>query len=125
VTYDPSTGREVSRSGFSDQHIIDRSWNTGVAWHEGQLFGLANQIIGVVTALALIGMSVVGVLMWLRRRSPGTLGAPTRNSDARLGRVAAPLLILGILLPLFGASVLAVILIELVFVKAGILRSNT
>ena len=123
VTYDPSTGGEVGRRGFADQHIIDRIVNTGVAWHEGQLFGVANQIVGLLTAVALIGVSVLGVLMWLRRRSPGTLGAPPGYGDPRPGWVAAPLVILCILLPLFGASVLAIGLVELAFAKAGIFRS--
>jgi uncharacterized iron-regulated membrane protein len=63
VSYDPATGRETARRGFADQHVIDRVVNTGVAWHEGQLFGVANQIIGVLTALALIVLSLVGALM--------------------------------------------------------------
>jgi uncharacterized iron-regulated membrane protein len=123
VTYDPVTGGQAGRSGFADQHLVDRVVNTGVAWHEGQLFGVANQIVGLLTAVALIGVSGLGVLMWLRRRSPGTLGAAPRNGDPRLGWVAAPLVILGILLPLFGASVLVIGLVELAFAKAGIFKS--
>lgn len=65
VTYDPITGAEKSRSGFADQHVLDQIVNTGVAWHEGQLFGLANQLIGLATATALITLSIVGILMWL------------------------------------------------------------
>ncbi len=53
VSYDPATGAEVERSGFADKHAIDRAVGYGIAWHEGQLFGLANQLIGVATALAL------------------------------------------------------------------------
>src|ERR1044071_2474984 len=65
VSYDPATGMEVSRSGFADRHLIDRIVNTGIAWHEGQLFGVANQLMGLATALALIVVSLLGVLMWL------------------------------------------------------------
>jgi uncharacterized iron-regulated membrane protein len=112
ATFDPPTGREVSRSGFSDQHIIDRIVNTGVAWHEGQLFGLVNQIIGVLTALALTGISVLGVLMWLRRRTPRTFGAPVASTGKGLGWVALPLIALCIMLPLFGVSVIVILLAE-------------
>eukprot|EP01037_Dinobryon_pediforme_P047402 gene47402-61526_t len=42
VTYDPATGGETGRSGFADQHALDRNANTGGAWHEGQLFAVAN-----------------------------------------------------------------------------------
>ena len=78
----PPPAPKTGRSGFADTHVIDRIVNTGVAWHEGQLFGLANQLLGLVTAIALIAMSVIGVLMWLRRRPSGELGAPPRPSGA-------------------------------------------
>ena len=111
VTYDPVTGAEAGRSGFADQHLIDRVVNTGVAWHEGQLFGLANQIIGLLTAIALIGLSVVGVAMWLRRRPEGRIGAPA-SSPVKLGWVMLAIVALGVLLPLFGASVVLIVILD-------------
>jgi uncharacterized iron-regulated membrane protein len=113
ITYDPVTGSEIERSGFADKHVIDRIVNTGIAWHEGQLFGLANQIMGVATALALVAVSILGSLLWLKRRPTGELGAP---SPARGMRTSYPLLIalimLGALLPLFGASLLLILAID-------------
>jgi uncharacterized iron-regulated membrane protein len=122
VTYDPSTGAETGRRGFADTHVVDRVVNTGIAWHEGQLFGLANQLLGVVTALALVAVSIMGVLMWLRRRPRGELGAPAAVGKSRLpwGAVAA-LVVAGILLPLFGLSLLVLILVDRMVAVA---RSN-
>lgn len=111
ITYDPASGTQTGRSGFADQHLIDRVVNIGVAWHEGQLFGVANQIIGVLTAIALIGLSVVGVLMWLRRRPANDFGAPPAG-QVKLGWAAFALVALGILLPLFGASVLVILIVD-------------
>src|SRR3546814_9631501 len=48
VTYDMGTGREASREGFADGHVIDRVVGYGIAWHEGQLFGWVNQLVGVL-----------------------------------------------------------------------------
>jgi uncharacterized iron-regulated membrane protein len=62
VTFESRTARETGRRSFADQHVLDRLVNTGVAWHEGQLFGWVNQLIGVLTALTLLGMSGVGGL---------------------------------------------------------------
>jgi uncharacterized iron-regulated membrane protein len=45
VTYAPQGGAEAGCSDFSDKHVIDRVVNYGIAWHEGQLFGLANQML--------------------------------------------------------------------------------
>src|SRR5690606_10822180 len=67
ITYDPATGRETSRDGFADDHVIDRVVGYGIAWHEGQLFGWMNQLIGVLTAIGLIGIAVSGFVIWRRR----------------------------------------------------------
>jgi uncharacterized iron-regulated membrane protein len=112
VTYDSATGAETGRSSFADQHAIDRVVNTGIAWHEGQLFGLANQIVGVLTAIALMAVSIMGVLMWLRRRPQGTLGAPPAVGEARLRWGIAALVLAGLLMPLFGASLLVLFLLD-------------
>ena len=99
---------EVSRSDFADRHIVDRIVNTGIAWHEGQLFGLANQLLGLFTAIALIAISILGVLMWLSRRPEGKLAAPPAVSDAVPRGLIAAIIMAGLLLPLFGASVLLI-----------------
>ena len=107
VSYDPATGAEVSRSGFADKHVIDRAVNIGIAWHEGQLFGIANQLIGVATALALFTLAISGFLMWRRRKPEDALGAPPVARDpARLRGVAAIVLLLAALLPLLAASLI-------------------
>jgi uncharacterized iron-regulated membrane protein len=51
ITYDLATGRELSRKGQADKHVIDRAVGYGIAWHEGALFGWVNQLIGLLTAL--------------------------------------------------------------------------
>ena len=112
VTYDPASGIEIGRSGFADQHVIDRIVNTGVAWHEGQLFGLANQLIGVATAISLIAISVLGTLLWLKRRPRGQVGAPPRSGAAAPVWMFALVIVLGVLLPLFGASALVLALVD-------------
>ncbi|WP_293919485.1 PepSY-associated TM helix domain-containing protein [Sphingobium sp. UBA5915] len=112
VTYDPATGGETGRRGFDDQHVIDRIVNTGVAWHEGQLFGWVNQLIGVLTAIALIAVSILGVLMWLKRRPQGSVGAPPVVEGKARGWMITSLVVLALLLPLFGASLIFVLAAE-------------
>ena len=113
VSYDPETSIEVGRSGFADKHAIDRAVGFGIAWHEGQLFGLANQLIGVATALALFTLAISGFLMWRRRKPDDALGAPPGPRDpAKLKGVAALILILAALLPLLAASLILLWLAE-------------
>ena len=86
---------------------------TGVAAHEGQLFGPLNQAVGVFTALGLMTLSGSALVMWLPRRPQGRLGAPEPAESKRLGvglGVTAGLLF--IYLPLLGISAAFVILVE-------------
>jgi uncharacterized iron-regulated membrane protein len=122
VTYDPATGAETGRRGFADTHVVDRVVNTGIAWHEGQLFGLANQLIGLATALALTAISIMGILMWLKRRPKGELGAPAAEGGAASRGAIAALVVAGILLPLFGLSLLILLLIDRI--RAGLRRPS-
>lgn len=113
VVFDPMTGTEVSREVFGKKHIIDQIVGVGIAAHEGQLFGPLNQIIGVLTALGLVVLCVSAFVMWRRRAPDGVLGAPPLIPDARVGwGLAAIILVAAVLLPLLGASLLALAILE-------------
>lgn len=114
VTFDAINGAELMRSDFSDKHPIDRAIGYGIAWHEGQLFGLINQIIGLLTALALVGISLLGLIMWLKRRPPGELGAPKRLPTVHRPALFVATIVLGLLLPLFALSMVCILAIEMV-----------
>ena len=113
LVVDPATGSIVSREDFRDRHLIDRMVGIGIAAHEGQLFGWPNQALGLITAAGLVLISASGIVLWLRRREPGALAAPRAALGPRfsLGLVVLTAA-LGIYLPLFGASLLIVLLAE-------------
>jgi uncharacterized iron-regulated membrane protein len=114
ITFDDVTGDELSREGFADRHPIDQVVGYGLAWHEGALFGAINQGIGVLTAAALVTMSITGFLMWQRRRPAGALGAPPLPSDHRKPAfIMIATLVLAALLPLLAASLLLLWVIDL------------
>lgn len=113
LTFDPTTGEELSHERFADKHPIDRVVNYGIAWHEGQLFGLINQLIGVATALMLVTLSVSGFVIWRRRKPERALGAPPAPAEpARLRGVALIVLALALLLPLMALSLAALLVFE-------------
>ncbi len=118
IIVDPETGAEIRRTGFRDKHIIDQVINYGIAWHEGQLFGLVNQLIGLVTALAMLVMAVSGFILW-RRRYPGEgLGAPAPVlPPQRMRLVMVVTLALAALLPLLAVSLIAMLLLERLVAK--------
>lgn len=113
ITFDMATGVELSRTGFADKHVIDRVVNYGIAWHEGQLFGWINQLVGVLTAVALITLTVTGFMMWRRRKPAASLGAPPLPSAVHKMRGAVIILIvLAVLLPLLAGSLLVLWLFD-------------
>lgn len=108
-----STGEIVSRKDFRDRHWVDRAVGYGIAAHEGQLFGWFNQLLGLITALGLVLLSVSGFVLWWRRRDQGVLGAPKPLLNPRWSIGLLVLIVaLGVYLPLFGASLIAVVVLE-------------
>ena len=76
IQADPQTGSITGRLNFSQTMLLDRVVLTGVAIHEGQLFGVANQTLGLLTAAGLLTLCVSAVILWWSRRQVGVLGAP-------------------------------------------------
>jgi uncharacterized iron-regulated membrane protein len=111
---DMRTGALLRDQRFSDRPLVDRIVGVGVAAHEGQLFGIANQLLGLATALGLITLCVSAVVMWWRRRPDGALGVPAaRVTEFRIKPVlGATIVALALLLPVFGASLLCVALLD-------------
>lgn len=110
---DGATGHVLSRTDFAQRHWIDRAIGYGVAGHEGALFGIANQLLGTLTALFLIMVAVSGAVMWWRRRPVGLLGAPVRLSRPSVGVGLVGLVVaLGLYMPMFGATLILVLTAE-------------
>ena len=83
-------------------------------------FGAINQVIGVLTAAALVTLAITGFLMWRRRRPAGELGAPPLPADARKPAfVAVAMLVLAALLPLLAASLLLLWMIDRVLPRVS------
>ena len=110
---DGPTGQILTREDFSERRLVDRIVGYGVAVHEGQLFGWFNQLLNLLTAIGLMLLAVSSVVLWWRRRPDDVLGAPRLIGGApvAIGFVAL-LVVLGVLLPLFGATMVAVLLVE-------------
>lgn len=110
---DGATGLVLARRDFGERHWIDRAVGYGIATHEGQLFGIANQLLITLGALMLMTLSVSGAISWWRRRPSGRLGAPIPLSRPRFrGALIVMIVALGLAMPLFGVSLLVVLAVE-------------
>jgi uncharacterized iron-regulated membrane protein len=113
LTLDGATGHILSREDFGGWPMIDRIVGYGVAAHEGQLFGPANQLLNLAVALGLMTLAVSGAVMWWRRKPEDVLGAPALRAwpPLAIGFVGL-LVLLGVFLPMVGASMILVLLVE-------------
>ena len=121
LRYDARTGALQSRDDFAAKYPVDRIVAYAIAWHEGQLFGWVNQLIGLITALALVTVTVSGLVMWLKRKPAGAFGAPppaVRREWPRGWGFGVLAVFLLVWLPLFTASLSLVALIDGLVVAA-------
>lgn len=111
-------GNILERKDFADRPWLDRVIGMGVAIHEGQLFGWLNQLLGLLTALGLILLSLSAVVLWWKRLANTsllhTLGAPpaSQRPASHAWAMLAVVIGLGCLLPFFGLSLLLVLMLE-------------
>jgi uncharacterized iron-regulated membrane protein len=119
VAVDPYTGRVTEHIGWDDYSLLAQIRALGTELHTGTLFGLANQILLAVVAIAMIVLVAGGYRMWWRR-SPYRGQLPPAPLPA-LAQLPWPLaavavlaaLALGWYLPMFGASLAAFVVADI------------
>jgi len=102
---DQYSGKVLADVRFKDFGFMAKFYSFGIIWHEGQLFGLLNQIIGLITCLGVILLAVTGVAMWWSRRPQGQLAAPSTPAGfTQPPAVVVIAVVLAALLPLMAAT---------------------
>jgi len=115
---DGNSGEILQRQDFQSRPLLDRIVSTCIAAHEGQLFGWPNQLLGLLTALGLMTLSLTGACLWWRRRQAGALGAPpTGEKTGKPIWLVLVIVLLAIYLPLFGATLVVTLLLEKLLVR--------
>ncbi len=118
IHLDQYSGKVLFDAGFSDLGPVGKAIEWGVSVHMGQEFGRLNQFAMLAACLAIILMSVSGIVMWWQRRPKGSLGAPRYPSDYRVARGAvAILVVMALLFPLTGLSILVALVIDFLLPK--------
>lgn len=113
IHYDRYTGKPLIDIKFSEYGIGGKVIEFGVGVHMGQYWGLANQILMLMTCLAIVLTSVTAIFMWWKRRPSGRLGVPPMPSQTSVF-ITLTLVILGfgIAFPFTGFAILAMLAID-------------
>lgn len=113
IHVDRYSGSVLAQVGWADYATISRILSFAISIHQGKYFGVANQLLMLVAALAVLFLACSGVIMWWSRRPAKKFGAPPVPADPRMRRMAvAFILVLGIILPFVGASLLIVLFFD-------------
>lgn len=124
VAVDPMSGKVADVVRFADYPLGAKLSRWGIDAHMGALFGLANQLLLLVVAGTIVAMVVWGYRMWwLRRPTRGNvlrMGRPARRGAWREIPLPAVVVLLalavgvGLFLPLFGVTLAAFVVVDLV-----------
>jgi uncharacterized iron-regulated membrane protein len=118
VHLDQYSGRLLLDTGYADYGPLGRGLEWGINVHLGQQYGLVNKLVLLAACLGIVALAVSGGVMWWKRRPAGSLGLPPAPAERRLMLgVAAILAIGGVIFPLVGASMLAMLALDAVFTR--------
>ncbi|WP_370407440.1 PepSY-associated TM helix domain-containing protein [Tenacibaculum dicentrarchi] len=113
--FDQYSGELVKEHTWSDVGFLMRGRMWVMAFHQGQ-FGGWNWWLMFLVSLGLTLMTIAGLLSYLYRKEKGNWGVPKVSSQFKVGKLIIFILVLlGVLLPMFGISILLILLFEQLF----------
>jgi uncharacterized iron-regulated membrane protein len=127
LVLDAYTGAVLYQSGWDNLPLLAQATAIGIPFHRGE-FGWWNQALLILVALSTIFSVVSGYVMWLQRRKAGSLSAPAID---RRHALAIPwwmyfiLIMLGYALPVFGISLVLLLIFEVVTMFLGHKKNQT
>ena len=119
------TGRTITNATAEHDGALSQATSFGIAMHMGNQFGVLTRILATIACLGVIISALTGLLMWWHRRPAGSSGLPGPVGDSTRGNtprgavvaVSVAAVVLGLVFPVFGVSLLIVLAVEAVLAK--------
>lgn len=114
VHIDQYSGEIIARYSYDEYSTLAQVVSNAIATHEGRRFGIVSQIATVAFCIGVLFLCVTAPIMWWRRRKTASgLAAPKGSiSFKEHPWLFVALVLLCFALPLFGASVLLLLLLD-------------
>lgn len=109
VAVDPSTGVVTADTRHENLPPLQRARVWVLPLHTGAVGGTATKALALLACVGLVGLSVSGVWMWLARRPVGRWGLPRAVEGPVPVPAVVVILLLAVLLPTVGLSLVAVL----------------
>ncbi|PTI48557.1 PepSY-associated TM helix domain-containing protein [Staphylococcus succinus] len=109
---DQYSGENLGEVKYQEYGVIGKWFTWGIPLHEGHLFGVANKVINLLICVALLVAIGLGLTSWIKRMGNRKVKLPVRVQKPMSISLIIVLVILGLLMPLFGLSILVVFIIE-------------
>ncbi|TWU16944.1 PepSY-associated TM helix domain-containing protein [Allorhodopirellula heiligendammensis] len=115
-----STGFQIHRDTGEVMAVDDLADNPRYWWHRwayplhvGSVIGIISKIIWLGACVILVALPITGIWMWWKRRPAGRSGLPRKPPAGYVSRtVIVSIAMLCLLLPLFGLSVLLILILD-------------
>ena len=117
IHIDQYTGSVIADYRYDNYGPLGKAMALAITIHKGLEFGLFNQLAGLIICIGLIGMVITGVYMWWKRKPEGQIGAPKAKSITEFKGVFITLIILSIIFPLVGVSLIIIFILDRLIIR--------
>jgi uncharacterized iron-regulated membrane protein len=114
VHLDQYSGEIIGRYSYEEYSTLAQVVSNSIAIHEGRRFGIVSQVATTAFCIGVLFLCVTAPVMWWRRRKEGRgLSAPRGSINFKDHPwLVAGLIVMGVVLPLFGASLVLILLLD-------------
>ncbi|TXC85819.1 PepSY domain-containing protein [Metabacillus litoralis] len=114
---DQYTGAILTDYHFNNYGIVGKIVALGITLHKGTQFGWFNQIISLLICWGIIFVALSGYYLWLLRKKKHDISAPKAPSALKMKSYLILLIVLGLIFPLVGLTLIIVWLIDLLIIQ--------
>lgn len=114
---DQYTGAVLTDYRYDNYGWMGKAIALGITLHKGTQFGLINQLISVLICVGIVLVVCSGIYLWWKRKPSHQLGAPKSGSARHAYGFYILLVVLGIIFPLVGLSLIVIFLLDFLVIR--------